>query len=151
MPSSSAPTDAPVSVAADESEGVAALPPGTSLEEYVRRLGGSHVIRRVLIANNGVGAVKAIRSMRHWSYNTLGNEREVRRRLLRGGDAGSESCARAAGRRGGGAAARARASPWLGSARLRGGGGSVARACRGPLTPPAPRACPALVGWAWAG
>lgn len=60
------------------SSGYASLPAGTSLEDYVRRLGGAHVIRRVLIANNGVGAVKAIRSMRHWSYNTLGNEREVR-------------------------------------------------------------------------
>lgn len=29
---------------------------------------------QILIANNGIGAVKAIRSMRRWSYETFGSE-----------------------------------------------------------------------------
>jgi hypothetical protein len=57
----------------------ARLPPGTSLPAYVARVGGSHVIQKVLIANNGIAAVKVIRSIRHWAYETFGNEREVRR------------------------------------------------------------------------
>ena len=31
----------------------------------------------MLIANNGIGAVKAIRSIRRWAYETFGNENEV--------------------------------------------------------------------------
>eukprot|EP00741_Cyanophora_paradoxa_P025194 tig00000350_g24319.t1 len=48
-----------------------------AVAEYVRRLGGSKVIRKVLIANNGIGAVKAIRSIRRWAYETFGNERQI--------------------------------------------------------------------------
>jgi hypothetical protein len=59
-----------------------------SLDEYVGRLGGNRVIRKVLIANNGIAAVKAIRFLRKWAYEALGNEREVchssRRGLCRG-------------------------------------------------------------------
>ena len=46
---------------------------------YVAELGGSkgRVIEKVLIANNGVAAVKAIRSIRRWSYEVFGNERAV--------------------------------------------------------------------------
>ena len=49
------------------------------VEELLAARGGSdtHVIRKVLIANNGIAAVKAIRSIRQWSYDTFGNEREV--------------------------------------------------------------------------
>jgi hypothetical protein len=36
-----------------------------------------HVIERVLIANNGVAAVKAIRSIRRWAYEVFGNERAI--------------------------------------------------------------------------
>jgi len=36
-------------------------------------------VRKILIANNGIAAVKAIRSIRRWAYDTFGNEREVRR------------------------------------------------------------------------
>lgn len=43
----------------------------------MKELGGTRPIRKVLIANNGIGAVKAIRSMRRWAYETFGNEREV--------------------------------------------------------------------------
>ena len=46
--------------------------------EYIERVGGNHAIRRVLVANNGIAAVKVIRSIRKWAYETFGNEREVR-------------------------------------------------------------------------
>jgi acetyl-CoA carboxylase / biotin carboxylase 1 len=46
---------------------------------YVAELGGnkSFVIEKVLVANNGVAAVKAIRSMRRWAYEVFGNERAI--------------------------------------------------------------------------
>jgi acetyl-CoA carboxylase / biotin carboxylase 1 len=37
----------------------------------------SVTLPQVLIANNGIGAVKAIRSMRRWAYETFSNERAV--------------------------------------------------------------------------
>lgn len=48
-----------------------------SVEEFVTFSGGNHAIHKVLIANNGIGATKAIRSIRRWSYETFGNEREI--------------------------------------------------------------------------
>ena len=48
------------------------------LAEYVSMRGGTHAIRRILVANNGIAAVKCIRSIRRWAYETFGNEREVR-------------------------------------------------------------------------
>lgn len=51
--------------------------PFASVADYVARLGGKRVVKRVLIANNGIGAVKCIRSIRRWAYETFGNEREV--------------------------------------------------------------------------
>jgi len=50
----------------------------SDVADYIAKLGGKHVIRKVLIANNGIAAVKAIRSIRRWAYDTFGNEREVR-------------------------------------------------------------------------
>jgi len=47
-------------------------------DAYVKDLGGKKPIRKVLIANNGIGAVKAIRSIRRWSYNEFGYERMVK-------------------------------------------------------------------------
>lgn len=44
---------------------------------FVRLSGGRAPIRKVLIANNGIAAVKAIRSIRVWAYETFGNERAV--------------------------------------------------------------------------
>ena len=44
---------------------------------YVEEHGGRRPIRRLLVANNGIAAVKCIRSIRRWSYETFGNEREV--------------------------------------------------------------------------
>lgn len=48
-----------------------------SVEEYVKNRDGKRVIKRVLVANNGIGAVKCIRSMRSWAYQTFGDERIV--------------------------------------------------------------------------
>lgn len=50
-----------------------------TVEAYVKELGGSagRVIEKVLIANNGVAAVKAIRSIRRWAYEVFGNERAI--------------------------------------------------------------------------
>ena len=48
-----------------------------SVDEYVAFTGGDHAIKKILIANNGIGAIKAIRSIRRWSFETFGNERMV--------------------------------------------------------------------------
>jgi acetyl-CoA carboxylase / biotin carboxylase 1 len=45
-----------------------------SLKEYVKCHGGNRVISRVLVASNGIAAVKCIRSMRKWAYSELGIE-----------------------------------------------------------------------------
>lgn len=47
------------------------------LRDFVQRRKGHTVITKVLIANNGMAAVKAIRSIRKWSYETFGTERAV--------------------------------------------------------------------------
>ncbi|KAL3763729.1 hypothetical protein ACHAW5_006173, partial [Stephanodiscus triporus] len=48
---------------------------------YVSELAGpgnaGRVIEKVLIANNGVAAVKAIRSIRRWAYEVFGDERAI--------------------------------------------------------------------------
>ncbi|XP_048467700.1 acetyl-CoA carboxylase [Rhincodon typus] len=46
--------------------------------EFVIRFGGNRVIEKVLIANNGIAAVKCMRSIRRWSYEMFRNERAVR-------------------------------------------------------------------------
>jgi acetyl-CoA carboxylase/biotin carboxylase 1 len=48
-----------------------------SVEDFVQAKGGDHAIKKILIANNGIGAIKAIRSIRKWSFQTFGNERMV--------------------------------------------------------------------------
>ena len=40
--------------------------------------GKAFIIEKILIANNGVGAVKAIRSIRKWCYEMFGNERIIK-------------------------------------------------------------------------
>lgn len=49
------------------------------VDAYVKALGGSKAwaIRKILIANNGNAAVKAIRSIRKWAYETFGNEKAI--------------------------------------------------------------------------
>ena len=48
------------------------------LAEYVANKGGKRVIRKVLVANNGMAATKAILSMRRWAYNELGDENAIK-------------------------------------------------------------------------
>lgn len=47
-------------------------------EEFKVKFGGSRVINKVLIANNGIAAVKCMRSIRRWSYEMFKNERAIR-------------------------------------------------------------------------
>ena len=49
-----------------------------SVEDFVAFSGGDHAIKKILVANNGIGAIKAIRSIRRWSFETFGNERMVK-------------------------------------------------------------------------
>lgn len=51
--------------------------PPSKVADFVRAKGGHTVITKVLIANNGIAAVKEIRSVRKWAYETFGNERAV--------------------------------------------------------------------------
>ncbi|THU97749.1 acetyl CoA carboxylase [Dendrothele bispora CBS 962.96] len=51
--------------------------PASALHDFVKANGGHTVITKVLIANNGIAAVKEIRSIRQWSYETFGSERQV--------------------------------------------------------------------------
>lgn len=44
----------------------------------MRKCNGKRVIERVLVSNNGIGAVKAIRSMRKWSYEMFSDDRAVK-------------------------------------------------------------------------
>ena len=49
-----------------------------TVEEFVIRFGGHRVITNVLIANNGIAAVKCIRSIRRFSYEMFGDEKVIR-------------------------------------------------------------------------
>ncbi|PWN29106.1 putative acetyl-CoA carboxylase [Jaminaea rosea] len=51
-------------------------PPGP-VTDFVRKQGGHTVITKVLICNNGIAAVKEIRSIRKWAYETFGDERAI--------------------------------------------------------------------------
>lgn len=51
--------------------------PNHKVRDYVKDHGGHTVITRVLIANNGIAAVKEIRSVRQWAYATFGDERAI--------------------------------------------------------------------------
>ncbi|KAF2069876.1 hypothetical protein CYY_008806 [Polysphondylium violaceum] len=48
------------------------------LETYIKSHGGNKYIDKILIANNGIAAVKAIRSVRKWAYSNFGNERIIK-------------------------------------------------------------------------
>ena len=50
---------------------------GTRIEEFVRAHQGHTAISRILIANNGMAAVKCIRSIRRWCYEELGDEKSI--------------------------------------------------------------------------
>ena len=48
-----------------------------SVQAFIDRVGGDTLIRKVLIANNGIGAVKCIRSIRKWAFGLFGDERAI--------------------------------------------------------------------------
>ncbi|KAF9405423.1 acetyl-coenzyme-A carboxylase, partial [Entomortierella beljakovae] len=47
------------------------------VRDFVKHHGGHSVITKILIANNGIAAVKEIRSVRKWAYETFGDERAI--------------------------------------------------------------------------
>eukprot|EP01038_Epipyxis_sp_PR26KG_P010409 gene10409-13983_t len=49
-----------------------------SVEAFVTESGGDHAIQKILIANNGIGATKAIISIRRWAFETFGNDRMIK-------------------------------------------------------------------------
>jgi len=51
-----------------------------SVEELVAALGGRRPITKLLVASNGLAAVKCIRSVRKWALDAFGNERQVSER-----------------------------------------------------------------------
>ncbi|CAG8472312.1 12933_t:CDS:2 [Cetraspora pellucida] len=51
-------------------------PPG-NIQEFVKEHNGHTVVTKILIANNGIAAVKEIRSIRKWVYETFGDERAI--------------------------------------------------------------------------
>ncbi|CAG8461604.1 13367_t:CDS:2 [Racocetra fulgida] len=51
-------------------------PPGI-IQEFIKEHNGHTVITKILIANNGIAAVKEIRSIRKWVYETFGDERAI--------------------------------------------------------------------------
>lgn len=54
-----------------------ARPSFDSVDEFVAASGGIRAIHKVLIANNGIAAVKCMRSVRTWAYETFGDDRAV--------------------------------------------------------------------------
>ncbi len=48
-----------------------------AVADFIRKQGGHSVITKVLICNNGIAAVKEIRSIRKWAYETFGDERAI--------------------------------------------------------------------------
>ena len=50
------------------------IPAFAGVSDFVEKLGGTRPISTILIANNGLGALKAIRSMRKWSYEMFGSQ-----------------------------------------------------------------------------
>ncbi|KAG5984994.1 Acetyl-CoA carboxylase [Claviceps digitariae] len=51
--------------------------PSSKVKDFVAQHDGHTVITNVLIANNGIAAVKEIRSVRKWAYETFGDERAI--------------------------------------------------------------------------
>lgn len=63
-------TSLPTTSRQDSASSAAVDPVG----DYMRARGGNRVIRKVLIANNGMAATKAILSIRQWAYLELGDD-----------------------------------------------------------------------------
>ncbi|XP_042397197.1 acetyl-CoA carboxylase 1-like [Zingiber officinale] len=49
----------------------------SKVDDFCKALGGKTPIHSILIANNGMAAVKFIRSVRTWAYETFGTEKEI--------------------------------------------------------------------------
>lgn len=49
----------------------------SEVDEFCRSLGGKKPIHSILIANNGMAAVKFMRSIRTWAYETFGTEKAI--------------------------------------------------------------------------
>ena len=49
----------------------------SEVDEFCNALGGNRSIHSILIANNGMAAVKFIRSVRSWAYETFGTEKAI--------------------------------------------------------------------------
>nr|XP_043619198.1 acetyl-CoA carboxylase 1-like [Erigeron canadensis] len=49
----------------------------SAIDEFCNALGGTRPIQSILIANNGMAAVKFIRSVRTWSYETFGSDKAI--------------------------------------------------------------------------
>nr|ASZ00198.1 acetyl-CoA carboxylase 1 [Geranium incanum] len=49
----------------------------SKVDEFCHALGGKKPIHSILIANNGMAAVKFIRSVRTWAYETFGTEKAI--------------------------------------------------------------------------
>ncbi|XP_019100885.1 PREDICTED: acetyl-CoA carboxylase 1-like [Camelina sativa] len=49
----------------------------SQVDEFCKALGGKRPIHSILIANNGMAAVKFIRSVRTWAYETFGTEKAI--------------------------------------------------------------------------
>jgi len=48
-----------------------------AVEQYVKAQGGRRTLQKILIANNGMAATKAILSMRKWAYYEFGSEKTI--------------------------------------------------------------------------
>lgn len=49
----------------------------SEVDKFCQALGGKKPIHSILIANNGMAAVKFIRSVRTWAYETFGSEKAI--------------------------------------------------------------------------
>lgn len=49
----------------------------SEVDEFCHSLGGKKPIHSILIANNGMAAVKFMRSIRTWAYETFGTEKAI--------------------------------------------------------------------------
>lgn len=49
----------------------------SQLDWFVKERGGTRPIHSVLVANNGIAAVKFIRSVRMWAFGQFGHERAI--------------------------------------------------------------------------
>ena len=53
------------------------LTPMEQYENFVRDVGGTKVIKRIVVANNGMAATKFIMSIRNWLFENFGDDRLI--------------------------------------------------------------------------